>query len=198
MILESPTDLLNFSQLSLVGKPDKIENEWPLELSLEPVVKLRKKEYKKKLEEAIEFTIDLDLDIYGGLKVGNNNPTDDITTNLDPVYVEPDNWGPEDWPKYHDRCADVNCSKFLYHVGSYYEGVKVYKPDGLSLYKLFCVECWKERTLDDNKKKNKNKNKTNPKDETRANQKTNPKHEKRRQALIASLHAKMNRGVVQE
>ena len=44
----------------LSGFPNKIENERPSEISLEPIPKLRKKEYKKKLEESIEFRIDLD------------------------------------------------------------------------------------------------------------------------------------------
>ena len=193
MILERPTELLNFSDLLLVDKPDKIEKERPLELSLEPVAELKKKEYKKKLEESIEFAIDLDLDIYGpGLKVGNSPTHDDIITDLDPVYIAPDNWGPEDWANYHDKCADIKCGKSLYHIGSYYQGVKVHEPDGFSLYKLFCVECWKERTIDGHKNK---KNKTNPKDEdrrqTRSNQKTNPKNEKRRQAITASIQNKL-------
>ena len=129
----------------LSGFPNKIENERPSEISLEPIPKLRKKEYKKKLEESIEFRIDLDLDIYHpGLKIGNNLPHDDT----DPVYIEPDNWGPEDWPNYHDRCASYKCSKFLYHVGSYYEGVKVYNFDGDGVCKLFCIECWKKITID--------------------------------------------------
>ena len=92
----------------------------------------------------------------------------------------------------------IKCSKFLYHVGSYYEGVKVYNFDGDGVCKLFCIECWKKITIDhqDTEVKKLIKKKKKGAESTTFHEST--PNEKRRQAIVSSLHKNLRAKYLEE